>query len=140
MRRSFYAFACALGVLALAPGSRAQDLAARITVPVNQARPLSLPAPAAGVAVGNPQVLAVSVQSDKLMFLTGRAVGVTNVVVVDSEGRTIIDQEVQVSSNEAGSVVLLRGAQSVRHECSPVCTPSLAAASPAPAQTASGSN
>jgi len=120
-------------VAAPAP-SLAQDLAPRLTVPVNHARPLALPAPAAGVAVGDPAVLAVTIQNDKLLFLTGKAVGGTNVVVVDTDGRTILDQEVQVTANETGSVVLLRGSQSVRHNCGPVCAPVAAA----PGQTAAG--
>lgn len=133
MRRSLFALTLGL-TFATVSGSYAEELGAPLSVAIDRARALPLAKPAAGVAVGNPQVLAVTIQNDHLLFLTGRAVGMTNVVVVDADGRVMLDREVQVTANEGGSVVLVRGAEVIRHDCTPICAPAAAgAAASAPA-------
>ena len=95
----------------------------RFTVAVDRARAIPLQLPAAGVAIGNPEVASVTIQNDHLLFLTGRSIGETNVVVVDRAGRTILDQVVQVVANESGAVVVTRGVKVERLHCAPVCAP-----------------
>lgn len=127
--------ALGLAAAASAPAAEpAQD--ARLTVAVDRARVVALPRPAAGVAIGNSEVASVTVQSDNLLFLTGRNIGETNVVVVDRLGRTILDRVVEVVANEAGAVVVTRGVQSERLHCAPVCAREEAAAPAAPAAPA----
>jgi len=93
----------------------------QFTVAVDRARAIPLQLPAAGVAIGNPDVASVTIQNDHLIFLTGRSIGETNVVVVDRAGRTILDRVVQVVANESGAVVVTRGVKVERLHCAPVC-------------------
>lgn len=121
MRAKKYA-AALLGVLAFvalsfASVARAED----IRISLDQAFPIRLGAPAAGVAVGNPNIAGVSVQDDQLLFVTGRAYGATNLVIVGDNGRMLYSGRVIVSPDETGSVMVTRGTQTTRMQCSPLC-------------------
>jgi hypothetical protein len=82
-----------------------------------------LAAPAEGVAVGNPSIAGVSVQNDQLIFVTGRAYGSTNLVIVGANGRLLYSGRITVTPDEAGSVMVTRGTQTARLECTPLCRP-----------------
>lgn len=111
-----------IAALALAsPAHAAAEAGPSLSLAVNEARALPLSQAAAGVAVGNPLIAAVTVQSDRLVFLTGKGIGATNLVIVDGAGRTIMERTVLVTANEASSVSLIRGAKTIQHDCTPVC-------------------
>jgi hypothetical protein len=82
-----------------------------------------LAAPAEGVAVGNPSIAGVSVQNDQLIFVTGRAYGSTNLVIVGANGRLLYSGRITVTPDEAGAVMVTRGVETVRLECTPLCRP-----------------
>jgi Flp pilus assembly secretin CpaC len=113
--------------LALAIASPA--LAAPFTVPLDQARPLTLKAPATGVVVGNPSIAGVTLQNDRLLFITGKSYGTTNVIIVGEGGRPLYQGLVTVTSAEstAGTLTLTRGVNTIRQSCTPICrkTPDL---------------
>ncbi len=105
-----------------------------IRVSLDQAEPLRLSAPAQGVAIGNPAIAGVTVQNERLLFVTGRQYGTTNLVVVGGDGRVIYTGLVRVTPDESGAVMMTRGApveggaapvgaraQTERLECTPVC-------------------
>jgi Flp pilus assembly secretin CpaC len=118
-RRWIEASIAALVLLAAAGAARAQD----ISVPIDMAAPLRLPAPAEGVAIGNPTIAGVTVQSERLLFVTGRAYGTTNLVVIGPGGRTIFTGRITVTPDETGMVTVTRGLETQRLACSPVCRP-----------------
>lgn len=92
------------------------------TVTIDQARPLNLSAPAAGIVVGNPSIVGVSLQNDRLLFLTGRSYGITNLIVVGANGRPIYEARVSVAPDDADTTVTVtRGFSTVRHNCNPIC-------------------
>src|SRR5262249_28896611 len=94
-----------------------------IRVPLDQAVILRLSEPAGGVAIGNPSIAGVSVQNDHMLFVTGRAYGTTNLVVIDGDGRTIYSGRVTVAADETGVVVVTRGNEMQRLDCAPLCRP-----------------
>lgn len=103
--------------------------AATFHVSLDQAKPLTLKEPAAGVVIGNPSIAGVTLQSDKLLFITGRAYGSTNLIIVGANGRPIYESRVTVGADEGGSTVLVtRGTTTISHECAPLCrkTPDMA--------------
>jgi Flp pilus assembly secretin CpaC len=104
----------AIGLMNVA---RAED----IHIALDQAFPIRLGTPAAGVAVGNPNIAGVSVQDDQLLFVTGRAYGATNLVIVGDNGRMLYSGRVIVSPDETGAVMVTRGTQTTRMQCSPLC-------------------
>jgi Flp pilus assembly secretin CpaC len=113
------ALMCALAFIAVAMTSaaRAED----IRVALDQAFPIRLGAPAEGVAVGNPNIAAVTVQDDQLLFVTGRSYGTTNLVIVGENGRILYSGRVVVAPDERGLVMVTRGTTTQRMDCSPLC-------------------
>ena len=94
-----------------------------IRVTLDAATPLRLAQPAQGVAVGNPSIAGVSIQNDRLLFVTGRSYGSTNLVVVAADGRVIYNGRITVAPDESGAVILTRGADTTRLSCTPLCRP-----------------
>lgn len=99
------------------------EIDARLSVAVNESRAVTLPGPVAGVAVGNPEIAGVTVQSDKLLFVTGKAHGVTNLVAVDAAGRTVFESKLMVTPNAVSTVTVTRGQTTASYECNPTCGP-----------------
>ncbi|PZO52476.1 MAG: pilus assembly protein CpaC [Alphaproteobacteria bacterium] len=112
------AFAAASMFLA-AGAAHARD----IRVALDQAFPIRLSEPAEGVAIGNPTIAGVSVQNDRFLFVTGRSYGSTNLVVVGANGRVLYSGRVVVTSDETDVVMVTRGVETGRLECTPLCRP-----------------
>ena len=113
------------GVEASAPrhAQAAQNESNDIRVTLDAATPLRLAQPAQGVAVGNPSIAGVSIQNDRLLFVTGRSYGSTNLVVVAADGRVIYNGRITVAPDETGAVILTRGGDTTRLSCTPLCRP-----------------
>jgi Flp pilus assembly secretin CpaC len=110
----------ALGVaILMGPAALAQDSGLRVAL--DQSAPVVLPGSASGVVVGNPTVAGVSIQNDRLLFVTGRSYGTTNLIVVGANGRPILQTRVTVVPDESGSVMVTKGTDSARFDCTPLC-------------------
>lgn len=94
-----------------------------IRISLDEAVPIRISGAAEGVAIGNPNIAGVSVQDDRLIFVTGRSYGTTNLVIVGNGGRVIYSGRVSVVPNEDGVVMVTRGGATSRLECSPICRP-----------------
>jgi Flp pilus assembly secretin CpaC len=94
-----------------------------IRVALDQAFPIRLAESAEGVAVGNPSIAGVSVQNDRFLFVTGRSYGSTNLVVVGAEGRVLYSGRIVVAPDETDVVMVTRGVETARLECTPLCRP-----------------
>lgn len=92
-----------------------------ISIVMNQARIVKLAREADTVIVGNPEIADASVQDASTLVLTGRGFGVTNLVVLDVQGRPIIDEQVVVSRQAANSVRVYRRAAVQTLSCTPLC-------------------
>lgn len=115
--RPLVAAAAALFMFA-APAS-ARD----IRVSLDQAFPIRLSEAAEGVAIGNPSIAGVTVQNDMFLFVTGRSYGSTNLVVVGQNGRVLYSGRVVVTADETDVVMVTRGVETARLECTPQCRP-----------------
>ncbi|MGE0740567.1 MAG: pilus assembly protein N-terminal domain-containing protein [Hyphomonadaceae bacterium] len=113
------AVACA-ALCAFVSSASARD----IRVSLDQAFPIRLAEAAEGVAVGNPSIAGVSVQNDRFLFVTGRAYGSTNLVIVGANGRVLYSGRVVVAPDETDVVMITRGVDTSRLECTPLCRPS----------------
>jgi Flp pilus assembly secretin CpaC len=110
--------ACAVSAACVAPAS-----AEEVRVAMDQAIPMRLAAPAEGVAIGNPSIASVTVQNDQLLFITGRSYGTTNLVVVGANARLLFAGRVTVTADETNAVMVTRGTETSRMECTPACRP-----------------
>ena len=124
----------AFGILASAPaladgvpGAHAPRVyhqeAHDIRVPLDQAVFVRLGAAAEGIAIGNPSIAGVSVQNSRMLFITGRSYGTTNLVVVGEDGRMVYSGRVTVIADEADSVMVTRSTQTERLSCASICRP-----------------
>ncbi|TIN42015.1 MAG: hypothetical protein E5Y32_21230, partial [Mesorhizobium sp.] len=62
-----------------------------------------------------------SVQDASTIVLTGKGFGVTNLVVLDQEGRPIVDEQITVVRQDASSVRIYRRAEIQTMSCTPYC-------------------
>lgn len=118
LRPLFAVVAAALTLVASGPA-----FARDIRVSLDQAFPIRLAESAEGVAIGNPSIAGVSVQNDRFLFVTGRSYGTTNLVVMGANNRVLYTGRVTVTPDEEGVVMVTRGNETGRLECSPLCRP-----------------
>jgi hypothetical protein len=91
------------------------------SVPVSESRPLSLPGSATDVLVGDPAIADVTVVDHHHLLIHGKAFGRTNLVVMDSSGRTLFTGPIVVSASDEDHVSLFRGAQQSDYSCAARC-------------------
>ncbi len=116
MRRPL-ALLAALAVLATSAPAVAQGMPVRI----DQATRVTLAAPARDVFIGNPAVADVTIIDGRNLLVLGKSYGVTNIVVLDARGRTILDRQIVVSAVDDGRVSFFRGPDVYNYACSPRC-------------------
>lgn len=115
----------ALLSMAAAPAFGASPDDGRLMVSVDHARVLKIDRAAETVIIGNPSIVDVTVHDATTLVLTGRSFGITNLVIIDRDGKAIIDQEVAVQSDEAGTVRIYRQADRTTLACLPTCEPTV---------------
>ena len=101
--------------------SLASAQAGGIEVVMNQAKIVKLSRAADTIIVGNPLIADASVQDATTIVLTGKGFGVTNLVVLDSQGNPVVDEQVTVSRQEAESLRIYRRAAVQTLSCTPYC-------------------
>lgn len=72
------------------------------TLPLNKSLIIDLPADARDVLVSNPEIADVVVRTSRRIYLTGVAVGQTNLFVFDEYGGTIVSLDLQVERDITG--------------------------------------
>jgi Flp pilus assembly secretin CpaC len=92
-----------------------------IQVIMNQAKIVKLTRPADTIVIGNPEIADAAVQDATTVVLTGKGFGVTNLVILDSDGSPIVDEQVYVSRQDARSVRIYRRAEVQTLSCTPFC-------------------
>jgi len=94
-------------------------------VELNKTEIVRLPGAAASVIIGNPKIADVTVQSSDVLFVVGRGFGETNLIVLDANGRTMMDADLQVINTlPRTGVRLYNGKSRETYSCIPYCGPS----------------
>lgn len=114
--RTTAAIAALLTLAAAAPA-----MADGMTVQIDHSTRVSLPGSAANVFVGNASIADAILVDRRNLVVVGRGYGVTNLLVIDGAGRTILNREIQVSPGNAGRMTLYQGTGSNNFTCSPTC-------------------
>lgn len=109
---------------AVAPRAFASDEPG-LRVALDHARVLRIARPAETIIIGNPAIADIAIHDAKTLILTGRSYGITNVVVLDAAGEVVIDDSVQVTSDEDGTLRVFRQSMRSTYSCSPECEPRL---------------
>jgi Flp pilus assembly secretin CpaC len=115
-------FAAVIASAGAVPASAAND---DVSVVIDQAKLVTLDRPAAEIIVGNPSIADVAVQTGKLLVVTGKSYGRTNLIVIDADGKEVINKYLSVTEPGKGYVMMHKGTAQVTYYCAPNCTPSL---------------
>ncbi len=93
-----------------------------IGITLDKTEPLRFDQPVAIVLIGNPDIVGVAVESVRLVFLTGKQVGETNLLVLDRRGNEIVRYDVVVAPELDRHVTIHRGTDSpATMSCDPRC-------------------
>ena len=111
--------------LAAAPALAEEMKPTDLIVQYDQARLLQLDQPAANIIIGNPSIADVTLKSTKLLVVTGKTFGVTNLMILNDEEKVIYNARVLVKSDESKIVTLTRGDSKNTFACVPKCEPVL---------------
>ena len=115
----------AVAIAATGAGHAAMAASNSVQVLVDQATLVRLDRPAAEIVVGNPSIADVSVQSSKLLVVTGKSFGETNLSVMDADGKVVANRQLIVQEPRTGFVTLYRGGTRQTLHCAPHCAPQL---------------
>jgi hypothetical protein len=105
--------ACMAALVCAAGEAVARD----ITLPMDEVRIVTFPAPVATVYVGNPSIADITVIDSRRVFILGKSFGSTNSVALDSKGNATMSQRVTVYGRPGGTVTLHRGAAQYTFAC-----------------------
>ena len=97
--------------------------AADLIVQYDQARLLTLEQPAANIIVGNPSIADVTLKSTKLLVITGKSFGVTNLMILDEKDKVIYNSRLMVKADDSKIVTLTRADAKFTYACVPTCEP-----------------
>ena len=100
--------------------SRASD-ALPIDVVIDQARLIRLDKAAAQIIIGNPAIADVAAQAPKLLVVTGKSYGATNLIVLDADDREIFNARLGVRESDMRQVTLYKGTVRQSYHCAPDC-------------------
>jgi hypothetical protein len=129
-RNPFFGRACGLfltGALWLGCAPAALAASDDVNVTIDEAAIVKLARPAAQIIVGNPSIADVAVQSGKILVVTGKSFGRTNLIVIDGDGKEIINKMLSVQEPRSGLVTVHKGpAARFTYYCAPNCTSTLA--------------
>jgi hypothetical protein len=123
-RRGFGALAllavCVCGSLAPARGEERE-----VIVDMDYARLVRLPEGATTIVIGNPLVADVTMlKGSRIMVVTGRSFGTTNLIVLDRSGAQVSESVVTVVS-AGDKLVVQRGPHRESYACHPDCLPAI---------------
>jgi len=95
------------------------------SIELNKTEVVRLPKAASAILVGNPDIADVSVHSLDTIFVVGRGYGQTNLIILDQQGNTMLEADLNVVNTlpEHG-VRLFNAKERETYSCIPYCQPS----------------
>ncbi|MEM1086925.1 MAG: pilus assembly protein N-terminal domain-containing protein [Pseudomonadota bacterium] len=98
-------------------------IAGQFTVESGDTKALRLSEEAGNVVIGNQNIADVSVVNSKLLLISGKVFGTTNLMVFDGEGKAIYSADIVVTTNTANLVTVNRAGANFSYDCAPECRP-----------------
>lgn len=81
--------------------------------------------PAANIIIGNPSIADVTLQNSKMLVITGKTFGITNLIVLNADEKVILNERIMVRTDDRKVVSLMRAGQTSTYNCAPKCEPVL---------------
>lgn len=117
------ACALALAIPALIPTLPAQA-ANDVVINADQAKIISVSGQPGMVVVGNPSIADVTVRGDQVVLM-GRNYGVTNLIILDREGKQLAALDVTVQITDKNAVHVFKAGGRMSLACAPMCEQTL---------------
>ncbi len=96
-----------------------------LTVTVDRARVVKVPAGAQTLVIGNPIIADVTLlKQSGTMIVTGKGFGETNLIALDGAGNPVAESMIQVVGG-ANTLVVQRGMERQSYTCAPRCQPTV---------------
>jgi hypothetical protein len=108
-------------IMTAAPKVSFADEGSYVDVIIDQARLIRLKRDTTQIIIGNPAIADVSAQDSRLLVITGKSYGTTNLIALDAEGREILSARLAVREGDARQVTLYRGTSRQSYHCAPDC-------------------
>src|ERR1700753_1872211 len=121
MRLRFAFLVLAASVIIWPQLATAEPSANTVSVNVDQARLVKLPARVATIVVGNPLIADVALQAGGVLVVTGKGYGATNFIAMDRAGEVLVDRLIQVEGPTDQLITVYRGVDRESYSCMPVC-------------------
>ena len=97
----------------------------KVGVNIDFARVLAFAEPARTIIIGNPGIVDGTLSDDHTIVLTGKAVGVTNLIVLGEGGREVLSTIVSVTPSSYQTTTVYSGAAIKTFSCAGSCKPVL---------------
>ncbi len=94
-----------------------------IRIEANYARVIKLDRPISRVIIGNAEIADATVSDAQTIVLTGKKIGTTNLVILDTDGTAVVDEHVLVSLEEFNTMQVYRQTDRQVLSCTPSCWP-----------------
>jgi Pilus formation protein N terminal region len=96
--------------------------AENVTVSVDQAKVMKLPANVTTIVIGNPLIADAALQSGGILVITGKGYGETNMLALDRNGDVVMTKMVRVlGPTSRDMVVVYKGGERESYSCAPDC-------------------
>lgn len=92
-----------------------------LVVPIDQSAAIALPRGVRDVLIGNPAIADVNVLDASKAVVLGKGYGVTNLIVIDQLGRTVMERQIVVAAPQSGRVSVIRGPRVDDYACASGC-------------------
>lgn len=110
------------------PANTMAEESRALAIAIDQAQIIRLQTDAHQIIVGNPAVADVAVQGPRLLVVTGKSFGSTNLIVLDRNGAETFNSQLAVSDGGRATVTLYSGTARRSYHCAPVCQRTLSIA------------
>jgi hypothetical protein len=107
--------------LLVAPEPLMAEGAPHFDIIVDEVRLIRLGTDAAEIIIGNPAIADVTAQSPRILVLTGKSYGATNLIVLNAAGLEIFNARLGVSEGRTQVVKLYKGTMRQSLHCAPEC-------------------
>ena len=88
---------------------------------IDFAKILQLKEPISTLIIGNPGIADATVQDDRTIVLTGKAAGMTNLIIINDDGEELANLLVRVASNVRRLTTVFYGSKRQTLSCAPTC-------------------
>lgn len=89
----------------------------RVEVTIDFATILRIPGDVSAIVLGNADIADATIVAGGAIALTGKALGTTNVMIIEPDGSMIVEIEVHVGGQKPGTVTVRRAMTSSSYSC-----------------------